>query len=216
MKLFSFFFLFFFSFIYSIDLEIEEDFILNIDYRLEKLESNWNNRGKIIFSQKDKKNYQPSIKIENENKDFDLIQKECELKGNYYIRFSDNSISYYSTINPCDLIKSKYHDKIRINTLSPISKKSIISMNYDTEVLFDIDDSNKKKFISNYEIVDINRAEGPIFNNEEEEVKKKDGKNPENQSFFSKYWWVIMIMMFMLMMGGGDEEGQGQTQGGNK
>ena len=46
--------------------------------------------------------------------------------------------------------------------------------------------------------------------------RKKDGKNPENQSFFSKYWWVIMIMMFMLMMGGGDEEGQGQTQGGNK
>jgi hypothetical protein len=89
-------------------------------------------------------------------------------------------------------------------------------MNYDTEVLFDIDDSNKKKFISNYEIVDINRAEGPILNNEEEEIKKKDGKNPENQSFFSKYWWVIMIMMFMLMMGGGDEEGQGQTQGGNK
>lgn len=208
-------FLIIFSFTKTYELDIEEDFTLNIDYRLEKLEINWTSRGKIIFTQKDSKNYHPSIKIENENKDFDLIKKECELKGNYYIRFSDNIISFYSSINPCELIKTQFHDKIRINTLNPISRNSIISLNYDVEFLYDILDSDKKKFISTFDIVEINKVEGPIFNNEEEEEKKKNMKNnPENQSFFSKYWWIIMIMMFMLMMNGGDE--QGEAKGENK
>lgn len=203
-----------FSLINCYELDIEEDFTLNIDYRLEKLEINWTSRGKIIFSQKDSKNYHPSIRIENENKDFDLIKKECELKGNYYIRFSDNLISFYSSINPCELIKSQFHDKIRINTLNPISKNNIISINYDVEFLFDAD-SDKKKFTSTFDIVEINRVDGPIFNNDDDEEKKKNAKNnPENQSFFSKYWWIIMIMMFMLMMNGGDE--QGEAKGENK
>ena len=122
-------------------------------------------------------------------------------------------MSFYSWINPWELIKSQFHDKIRINTLNPISKNNIISINYDVEFLFDV--SDKKKFISTFDIVEINKVDGPIFNNDDDEEKKKNVKNnPENQSFFSKYWWIIMIMMFMLMMNGGDE--QGEAKGENK
>ena len=87
----------------AIDIDILSDFKLEIEFRLDKLGTEWSKRGTIAFLEKGTKNYKSSIEIKNDIMSNDVIQnikKECELQGLYFIRFRNTKNIFYSTINP--------------------------------------------------------------------------------------------------------------------
>ena len=83
------------------------------------------------------------------------IQNEYKLKGNYILQFTNSKNipeRYYSSIDPCELILSNFHDKLIINSMAPIKQNRIKALYYiadeDSEDKFDddddIEDGNKK------------------------------------------------------------------------
>ena len=228
------------SLFHSLILDIEEDFDLEIEYRLEKQETNWFKRGKITFKKADPSTYKPTASLVDFNFSTEMkkaIQKECKLNGNYILQFTNSkniSERYYTSINPCDLVSSKFHDKLILNTMTPVKPNKIKSLKYiaDEDFEDDIDDEEDeeivkkpkgKKIFSKIELNQVKKLEGPIFAEEDdgtdEIFKKKQQENQKKppQSIFGRYWYIIAIVMFMLMMNGGGQEqpqtGQGQGQG---
>ena len=206
--------------IITIDVDIEGEFEYSIEYRLEKQNTPWEKRGSLIFTEKDPKNYKPSIKINNNNNlDQTKLSKECELKGNYIIRFISKNNYFYSVTDPCDLIDNDFNDLIKINSFTPLNNNSIISINYGIDNNYYHNDNSNNKFHTNIDIYEIHKSEGPIFEdnyetlNNRNKIENNEKKVPENQSFIQKYWWILTIIMFVLMMGGGEEKEGGQQQG---
>ena len=113
-------FLAFFSLIKSLIVDIESDFNLEIEYRLEKQETNWIQRGQLTFKKKDPSTYKSTASLLNFTFTKQMkkeIRTECKLKGNYILQFinsKDFNERYYTAINPCDLVSSNFHDKLII------------------------------------------------------------------------------------------------------
>ena len=231
------------SLLNSLIVDIISDFDLDIEYRLEKLETGWTKRGKIIFRIKDPSTYKSTASLIDFNFTPQMkkeIQKECKLKGNYILQFTnpkDISERYYTSINPCDLISSNFHDKLSINTMTPITQGKIKSINYladeDFEEEFDdleedeevVKKPKGKKGFTKIELSQIKKFEGPYFAEEDDGIdetikKKKEEKDKKApKSIFGRYWHIIAIIMLMMMLQGGGqapqqgEQGQGQGQG---
>ena len=232
-------FFIFLSLINSLLLDIKDDFDLDIQYRLEKQETNWVKRGQLIFRTKDKDTYKSTASLN----DFIItpqmkkeIIKECKLKGNYILQIiNPKNITqrYYTSLNPCDLISANYHDKIIINAFTPIENNKIISFRYiadeDFEDDFSEDDfeddeeivrnnKKRKKIFTKIELNQVKKVEGPFFSEDDDgadETIKKRKEEEKPKSFLSRYWYLIAIFMLMMMMNGGQEPqpGQGQAQG---
>jgi len=231
-----------FSAFTSLIVDIKEDFTLNIEYRLEKQETEWFKRGKLTFKKNDPSTYKSTASLIDFNFSHQMkkeIQKECKLKGKYILQFTnDKNITerYYTFINPCDLVSSNYHDKLVLNTNTPIEKGKIKSLNYmadeDFEDEYDDEEDDEevvkkkkgKKGFTKIEIAQIRRLEGPMFAEEDDGIdqmvkkKKEDQQKKPPQSFFGRYWYIIAIVMFILMMNGQEQppqtgQGQGQGQG---
>lgn len=227
------------SLLHSLIVDIEDDFDLEIEYRLEKQETGWFKRGKITFKKNDPTTYKSTASLI----DFTFspqmkkeIQKECKLKGTYILQFTNSkniTERYYTSINPCDLVSSKFHDKLLLNTMTPIKQNKIKTIKYiaDEDFEDDFDDEEEdeeivkkqkgKKGFTKIEIEQMKKLEGPIFAEEDDgtdeilKSKKEEQKKPPT-SIFGRYWYIIAIVMFMLMMNGGQEQpqtGQGQESG---
>ena len=131
------------------------------------------------------------------------IQNEYKLKGNYILQFTNSKNipeRYYSSIDPCELILSNFHDKLIINSMAPIKQNRIKALYYiadeDSEDKFDddddIEDGNKKqkgkKGFTKIELSKMNKLDGPIFNEEDdgtdEITKKKKKKRKSNYKVF--------------------------------
>lgn len=230
------FFISTFSLISSLIVEIEDDFNLDIDYRLEKQESLWTKHGKLSFRKTDPSTYKSTASLIDFNFSQKMkkeIQNECKLKGNYILQFTNSkniSERYYSSINPCELISSNFHDKLIINSMTPIKQNKIKSLNYIADEDFedefddddDIEDGNKKqkgkKGFTKIELSKMNKLDGPIFSEEDDgsdEItkKKKEEKKKQPQSIFGRYWYIIAIVMFLMMFNQDQPQGQGQQQG---
>lgn len=229
------------SFVIPLIVEIENDFNFDIEYRLEKQETNWIKRGQLTFRKKDPKNYKSTTSLVNFSLTSEMkkeIQKECKLNGNYILQFTNDkktNETYYTSLKACFLVSTNFHDKLILNTLVPIVDDQIISLSYladyDYEDNFDDDEDDEdddegivkkqktKGGITKIEISEIKAVEGPYFSEDDEGLdenskKKKAEKETPPKSFLGKYWWVIAIFMFMMMMNSGKEEQQeGQTQG---
>jgi hypothetical protein len=231
----------FISLINSLLVDIKDDFDLNIQYRLEKQETNWLKRGQLIFRTKDKDTYKSTASLN----DFSItpqmkkeITKECKLKGNYILQLinpKNNTQRYYTSVNPCDLASSNFHDKLLINAFAPIENNKIISFRYiadeDFEDDFSEDDfeddeeivrnnKKKKRIFTKIELNQVKKVEGPFFSEDDDgadETIKKKKEEEKPKSFLSRYWYLIAIFMLMMMMNGGQEpqpgQGQGQGQG---
>ena len=229
-----------FSLINSLVVEIESDFSLNIEYRLEKQETGWFKRGNLAFRKTDPSTYKSTASLIDFNLSSQMkkeIKNECKLKGNYILQFSNSkniSERYYTSINPCDLVSSSFHDKLILNSMTPISQGKIKSINYIADEDFDeeIDDEEDdeeivkkkrgKKGFTKIELTQISKLEGPLFAEEDDGVdesiklKKDQQQKKPPQSIFGRYWYIIALVMFMLMMQGNQEQpqgGQGQGQG---
>ena len=223
------------SLINSLLVDIKDDFDLNIEYRFEKQETNWSKRGQVAFRTKDKETYKSTASLI----DFSIspqmkkeITKECKLHGNYILQFinpKNLTQKYYTSINPCDLVHSNFHDKLSINAFTPIEDNKIISLRYladeDFEDDFSEDDEDeeivrnkkKKKSFTKIELIQVKKVDGPIFSEEDDgvdETMKKKKVEEKPKSFLSKYWYIIAIVMFMMMMGGGQDPQQGKGQAG--
>jgi len=228
------------SLINSLLVDIKDDFDLNIEYRLEKQETNWLKRGQLNFRTKDKDTYKSTASLIDFNITPQMkkeISKECKLHGNYILQLinpKNMTQKYYTSVNPCDLVSSNYHDKFLINSFTPIEDNKIISFRYladeDFEEDFSVEEDdeeivsnkkkNKKKIFTKIELNQVKKIEGPIFSEEDDgvdeatKVKKEEQKKP--QSFLSRYWYIIAMVMIMMMMngGGGQDPQQGQGQQG--
>ena len=93
----------------TIQYEIEKSFKMNIEYRLEKEGNNkWEKRGTLYFNDKTKSsNYKPSIVLTNDpltKETQKKIEKECENKGTYYLRFIGNEKSFFTSVDPVNKI----------------------------------------------------------------------------------------------------------------
>ena len=231
------------SLINSLLVDIKDDFDLNIQYRLEKQETNWLKRGQLNFRTKDKDTYKSTASLIDFNITPQMkkeISKECKLHGTYILQLinpNNTAQRYYTSVNPCDLVSSNYHDKFLINSFTPIESNKIISFRYladdDFEEDFGIDDDDeeivrnkkkKKKTFTKIELSQVKKVEGPVFSEEDDgvdettKVKKEEKKPP--QSFLGRYWYIIAMVMIMMMMNGGQEpqqpgqgqQGQGQGQ----
>ena len=94
-KLIFFLYLLIFSLTKSLIVEIDSDFDLNIEYRLEKQETGWSKRGKLTFRTKDPSTYKSTVSLADFNFSPQMkkeIQEECKLKGNYILQFTNNKI----------------------------------------------------------------------------------------------------------------------------
>ena len=225
------------SLINSLLVDIKDDFDLNIEYRLEKQETNWLKRGQLTFRTKDKDTYKSTASL----MDFIItpqmkkeISKECKLNGNYILQLSNpknKTQRYYTTINPCDLVSSRYHDKLLINTFTPIEDNKIKSFRYVADEDFEddfLDDEGddeeivrntkkKKKTFTKIELSQVKKVDGPLFSEEDdgaEEITKQKKENKQPQSFWGRYWYIIAIVMFMMMMNGGQDPQAAQGQQG--
>ena len=223
-----FIYIYFFSLINSLIIGVGSDFDLDIEYRLEKQETEWFKRGKILFRKKAQNsdgssitlygfNFTPQMKTE--------VQKECMLKGNYILQFTNNqdiSERYYTSINPCDLVSNKFHDKIIINTLIPIIPGKIKSLYYtieqnNNEEFEDGDDEEivqkkkgKKKY-SKIELAQIEELKGPLFLDEitaeelkekeikEKKMKKLTKKKESPLSILKKHWYLVVLLILISM-----------------
>ena len=224
------------SLINSLLVDIKDDFDLNIEYRLEKQETSWQKRGQMIFRTKDKETYKSTASLIDFTIDPQmkkLISKECKLHGNYILQLSNpknKTQRYYTSVNPCDLVSSNYHDKIIINSFTPIENNKIISFRYvsdedfeddftedeDDEEIVRSNKNKKKKIFTKIEMNQVKKIEGPIFSGEDDGVDESTKpKKVEEQpkSFLSRYWYLIAIFMFMMMMSGGGGQDPQQAQG---
>lgn len=199
------------------ELDIKEDFTLEIDYRLENTETNWRKRGDIKFLQKSSnKNYKPSVNVINEQltKDqFDELKTECKNgNGLYYIRVKTQNNFFFNQLSSCELLENNLYDRFIIAHFGPIKNDQIISISYDVDYskVGSLSSLNAN-FISTVEFVDNVASSGPLF---PEEKEKAQQQQQTEQSFFQKYWWIIMIVMFMMVMKGpAPEEGaSGEAQ----
>ena len=202
-----FIYIYFFSLINSLIIGVGSDFDLDIEYRLEKQETEWFKRGKILFRKK------------AQNSDGSAI------KGNYILQFTNNqdiSERYYTSINPCDLVSNKFHDKIIINTLIPIIPGKIKSLYYtieqnNNEEFEDGDDEEivqkkkgKKKY-SKIELAQIEELKGPLFLDEitaeelkekeikEKKMKKLTKKKESPLSILKKHWYLVVLLILISM-----------------
>ena len=225
------------SLINSLLVDIKNDFDLNIEYRLEKQETFWLKRGKLTFRTKDKDTYKSTASLI----DFAInsqmkkeISKECKLNGNYILQLtSPHNLTerYYTSINPCDLVSSKYHDKLIINTFTPIENNKIKAFKYVADEDFEDDyidgdedeeivrNKKKKKSFTKIELSQIKKVDGPLFTEEDdgaEEITKQKKEEKQPKSFFGRYWYIIAFVMLMMMMNGGQEPQQGQGQQGQQ
>ena len=227
------------SLINSLLVDIKDDFDLNIEYRLEKQETSWLKRGQLNFRTKDKDTYKSTASLIDFNITPQMkkeISKECKLHGNYILQLinpKNNTQRYYTSVNPCDLTSSNFHDKLLINAFTPIENNKIISFRYiadeDFEDDFSEDDfeddeeivrnnKKRKKIFTKIELNQVKKAEGPFFSEDDDgadETIKKKKEEEKPKSFLSRYWYLIAIFMLMMMMNGGQEPqpGQGQAQG---
>ena len=196
-------------------------------------------RGQLTFRTKDKDTYKSTASL----MDFIItpqmkkeISKECKLNGNYILQIinpKNNTQRYYTSVNPCDLVSSNYHDKLLINAFTPIENNKIISFRYIADEDFEDDfiedddedeeivrNKKKKKIFTKIELNQVKKLEGPLFSEDDDgvdETIKKKNEPEKPQSFLSKYWYLIAILMLMMMMNGGQEpqpgqQGQGQGQ----
>ena len=238
---FIFYLISIFSLFNSLIVEIEEDFNLDIDYRLEKQETAWNKRGKLTFRRTDPSTYKSTASLADFNFSQKMrkeIQNECKLNGNYILQFTNNkniSERYYTSLNPCDLVSSNFHDKLILNTITPITQSKIKSLKYladeDFEDEFDEEEDDEetnkkqkgKKGFTKIELSKISKLDGPIFAEEDDGTdeiikKKKEEKEKQKrpQSIFGKYWYIIAIVMFMMMMNGNQDQQPGQQGQGQQ
>lgn len=226
-----------FSLINSLVVEIESDFNLDIKYRLEKQETGWFKRGNLSFRKNDPNTYKPTASLIDFNLSSQMkkeIKSECKLKGNYILQFSNNkniSERYYTSINPCDLVSSNFHDKLILNSMTPVVQGKIKSIDYiaDEDFEEDFDDEEEdedivkkkkgKKQFTKIELTQLKKLDGPIFAEEDDGVdetikkKKEQQQKKAPQSIFGRYWYIIAIIMFMLMMQPQQDQGQAQGQG---
>ena len=230
-----------FSLINSLVVEIESDFNLDIEYRLEKQETGWFKRGNLSFRKNDPNTYKPTASLIDFNLSSQMkkeIKSECKLKGNYILQFSNNkniSERYYTSINPCDLVSSNFHDKLILNSMTPVVQGKIKSIDYiaDEDFEEDFDDEEEdedivkkkkgKKQFTKIELSKISKLDGPIFAEEDDGTdeiikKKKEEKEKQKrpQSIFGKYWYIIAIVMFMMMMNGNQDQQPGQQGQGQQ
>ena len=210
------------SLINSLLVDIKDDFNLDIEYRLEKQETNWIKRGQLTFRTKDKDTYKSTASLN----DFLItsqmkkeITKECKLHGNYILQI----------MNPQNKTQRYY------TTVKPIESNKIISIRYiadeDFEDDFSEDDDDKeivsnkkkKKIFTKIELNQLKKIDGPIFQEDDdgvEEITKKKKEEEKPKSFLSRYWYIIAIVMLIIMMNGGQDpqaaaqgqQGQGQSQ----
>ena len=222
-KIYLVVFISFFSLINSLILiAIDSDFDLDIEYRFEKQETGWFKRGKLLFRNKDPVSNKSTISLNDFNFTPQMkteVQKECILKGNYILQFTnskDISERYYTSINPCNLVSSKFHDKIIINSMLPITPGKIKSLHYVVEEAakeeYDDEDEEEivqkqkiKNKISKIEISLIKELQGPIFldeknEKEEEEDEKKYKRRKKNEKpieILKRYWYLIVIIILL-------------------
>lgn len=86
----------------STDFEVAEDFNLELEYSLSSNLNSWIKRGLVIFTQKSGKSSKPNYQIENEELtkvQISDLNRECERRGEYTIRFKLNEMFFYSSIN---------------------------------------------------------------------------------------------------------------------
>lgn len=186
------------------EIDIKEDFNVDVEYRLEKSSTTWKKRGVINFLQKNSnKNYKASANVLNEamtNEQIEEIKSECKNgNGLYYVRVRTQSNVFFSQVNSCDLLRSKFYDRFIINHFGPVRNDQIISVSYDidTKTLIETqNESSNKGFNTKVEFVENVQSVGPTFP-EEKDVKQQ--QQPEQQSFLSKYWWMIMIVVFLML-----------------
>ena len=161
-------------------------------------------RGQLTFRTKDKDTYKSTASLN----DFLItsqmkkeITKECKLRGNYILQImnpQNKTQRYYTTVNPCDLVSSNYHDKLLINTFTPIESNKIISIRYiadeDFEYDFSEDDddeeivSNKTKKIifTKIELNQLKKIDGPIFQEDDDGVEEITKKKNDPRRLCSK------------------------------
>jgi hypothetical protein len=192
------------------EIDVQEDFTAEIEYRLENQEGTWKKRGVINFLQKNNnKNYKSSAAVINEpltSKAIEEIKKECQLSGLYFIRVKTNNKFFYSAVNSCLLEKNKFKDRFVINYYSAIKNDQIISINYDIDVINgQLSEEKRKNFSSYVDFVNTVNSNGPIFPEEKEEDKKQV---QAESSFLQKYWWIILIILIISSLKAPAEEGQ--------
>ena len=200
-KINFFLYLLIFSLINTLIVEIDSDFDLNIEYRLEKQETGWFKRGKMTFKKTDPSTYKSTASLIDFNFSPQMkkeIQKECKLKGNYILQFTNSkniTERYYTSINPCELVSSNYHDKLIINSMTPITQNKIQSIKYcadedfeeefDDEEIEDEESTKKKKGKKGFtkiELTQIKKLDGPIFAEEDDGVDEMVKRKKEEKT----------------------------------
>ncbi len=192
------------------EIDIQEDFTVEIEYRLENSRPTWKKRGVMNFLQNNNnKNYKSSINVVNEplsSKEIEEIKNECSLSGLYILRIKTNNKTFYSSINSCLLEKNKFMDRFVVNFFNTLKNDQIISINYDIDVLNrHLDEKRIKNFSTSVDFVNTVSSLGPNFPEEKEEDKKQTQGEP---SFLQKYWWVILIVLLVSSLKAPAEEGQ--------
>jgi hypothetical protein len=205
------------------EVEIKEDFTAEIDYRLEKTNSQWTRRGVMNFLSKgSNKNYKSSVNVVNENLNpshFDEIKSECENgNGLVYVRIKLGHNLFFSSAKSCDLYHSKFNDRFVINHLGSVKRDSVLSLSYGSDNSYLLGEAlklNKPAFNSQVDFVENIQSIGPLFPEEKEISKPGQAVGQENQSFLSKYWWIILIVFVIMMSKGPGPEEEGASQGAN-
>ncbi len=193
------------------EIEVQEDFTAEIEYRLENRDDSWKKRGHINFLQKNNnKNYKSNVYVVNDainSKELEQIKNECEESGLYLVRVKTNSKTFYSSVNSCLLVKNNFRDRFVINYFGSIKNDQIISINYDIDLINGQGEVTKtKNYSTSVDFVTTVASSGPNFPEEKEEDKTKQ---PEAEpSFLQKYWWIILIVLLVSSLKAPAEEGQ--------
>jgi hypothetical protein len=186
------------------ELEILEDFSVDIDYRLESSNSDWKKRGVINFIHKSNKSQKTGATLINEPLTQEMIEEiksECQHKDNglYILRFKSEKSVLYSSINSCELQGSQFRDKFMVSHNGQIKSDGLVSINYDTDIRQE--KKTKSNFVSSIEFIPNIPAPLPIFPEE-----KEAGKPPVPEpGFIQKYWWVFLIVILLSSLGGGQQ-----------
>lgn len=179
------------------EIDIQEDFSADIEYRLEQNSSEWRKRGIMNFSQKSNvKNYKSSVYVINEILSEDQhneFKKECSLNGSYIVRIKIGANYYFSSTKMCDLINNSLKDKFMINSIVPTKSNNIISINYDVDYSNTKENSNNI-FLSTVDFVDTVQSSIPLFPNEKEEaIKQAQAQEQQQPGFLQRYVYLFLI-----------------------
>ena len=151
------------------DIEIKEDFVVQVDYRYENSNTNWSKRGEIIFTQNKKKNNNIFV---NENSKLQVkeLKTQCENgNGTYFLRFKSGGNLFFSSIKACEIVENNFKDRIIINTYGVVKKDTIISINYDREIYDDyVSEDKSEGFTTSVRFVENISSSGPNFPEEKE------------------------------------------------